>query len=75
MKKILLEDFLFKNVVITGTDGKIYRGYVHTYEFEDFNETTEIEEDSIGLLPYKGADEGLLLFQSEIADIRLDEQA
>lgn len=75
MKKILLEDFVSKNVVITGTNGKVYRGYVSDYEFEDYNEDTEIEEDSIGLLPHKGADEGLLLFQSDIADIRLDEQA
>lgn len=75
MKKISLEDYLFKNVVITCTDGSVYRGYVDDYDYEDYNDETEEEEDSIGLKPYKGEDNGMFFFRSDIADIRLDEQA
>ncbi|MCM1335613.1 MAG: hypothetical protein NC084_09705 [Bacteroides sp.] len=73
-----LFEYLFKKVIITGTDGKVYRGYVGDFESAADNEDPEEgipAEESIGVYPSETADEGIELYESEIADIRIDEQA
>lgn len=61
-------DIYQKNVVVSLTDGTNLRGYVESFTFAIDNDP---EEDSIGLIPSKGAKEGLELFSHEIAEIRL----
>lgn len=73
-----LYEFLYKNVIITGTNGKVYRGYIGNYESAADNEDPEEgipAEESVGIYPSEEADEGIELYESDIADIRLDEQA
>lgn len=68
MSKFRLRDFEFKNVIIITKEGKTLTGYVDTYTKALDNEP---EENSIGLLPYKEASEGLEIYESEIESIRL----
>lgn len=78
MKNLNLKSFLFKNVIVTGTDGEVYRGYIGDHESAANNEDPEEgipAEESVGIYPSEEADEGIELYESDIADIRLDEQA
>lgn len=78
MRNLNLENFLYKNVVVTGTDGKVYRGKVTDWTSAEDNADLEDdlpEEESIDVDPPDPDRDGWWLFESDIADIRLDEQA
>lgn len=77
MKNLNLKSFLFKNVVVTGTNGKIYRGKVSDWTDAENNADLEegIAEESIDIDPPDPDRDSWWLYESDIADIRLDEQA
>ena len=68
---INLENFLFKNVIMTDINGNIHKGYVGLYETPYENESNE---DSIGILINPQAEIGIEFYQSEIKSIVIDEE-
>lgn len=63
-----LQNYLFKNVIVTDTNGKTHKGYVDLYSSAYDNGDTE---DSIGIIPTKNSKEGIELYASEIKSIKV----
>lgn len=63
-----LQDYLFKNVIITDTEGKLHKGYVDLYSSAYDNDDTE---ESIGIIPTKNSRQGIELYASEIKSIEI----
>lgn len=64
--------YRFKNVIVEDINGKLYTGYVDLYESEFDN---DIEEEYIGILPYKNAKSGTGFNASDIKSIQLADKA
>jgi hypothetical protein len=67
-----LENYLFKNVELVETNGKIHKGYVDLYESALDDE--DRHEEGIGIIPNKAAKGGIYLYRSEIESIKVIEE-
>lgn len=63
-----LQDYLFKNVIVTDTEGRMHKGYVDLYASAYDNDDTE---ESIGIIPTKSSMSGIELYASEIKAIEI----
>ena len=67
-----LEEYVGKIVTIECTDGRIFERY-YVDCFTDAYDNYEPNEDSIDILKYKGALDGIILYRSEIKSITVIE--
>ena len=63
-----IEKFVGKTVTIECTDGMVFDNY-YVDCFTDAYDNYEPNEDSIDILKYKGAMDGIILYRSEIKSI------
>lgn len=63
-----LQEYVFKYVNVVDADDISYNNY-YVDDFTSAADNDDRNEESIGLLPYKGAKTGIELYESEIKSI------
>jgi hypothetical protein len=66
-----LEKYLFKNVEVVETNGKVHKGYVDLYE--SALDDADRHEENIGIIPNEESKSGIFLYKSEIESIKVIE--